>query len=383
MKSLFFSLLSFVVISLILITSCESTKRSKQSDDLVMSPSLEQLKNNNNITWIREIMIDCSPSYDHYTNDPDEKNQMKQIGFKNKNTIKVLKQQLNNIDKESTYYDDHDLRVKLMKHHKDIASYKDADLNNKNTQEEHEALVYTHDTIITFNPKTFEEIVEVVKNPIDPNAIKYFSLKCYLYYDNVDKMFKVKTLSMAPVCVFNFSDTSEGFHRPLYWMPVDDHTNDINLNQENINWATRIYRTFDHTQTKMIKGDQDVNEVLNQMMADLRKGPEKYYLGTIMDEDGICCPMDSAEIANLGNSVDTVITYDPETFEQTVEVVDNKFDPNFVKTFRMIQDWSWDCEKNEVQVKYQGFMPVLDRMDDNGNVFFSSPAFVRRVGFDK
>ena len=188
---------------------------------------------------------------------------------------------------------------------------------------------------------------------------------------------------MAPVCVFNFSDTSEGFHRPLYWMPVNDHTNDINLNQENINWATRIYRTFDHTQTKMIKGDQDVNEVLNQMMADLRKGPEKYYLGTIMDEDGICCPMDSAEIANLGNTVDTVISYDPETFEQTVEEVDNKFDPNFVKTFRMIQDWSWDCEKNEVQVKYQGFMPVLDRMDDNGNVFFSSPAFVRRVGFDK
>lgn len=365
-------------------TSCADNNQNKKNvDEVQLTASLDELKNDDDITWIGEIYIDCSPSYDHYRSDKAIKAEMKKLGFKHKNTYKVLKYQLNDVDKEMTDSDDHDLRYKLLKNHKHLTTYKDADLKEKNSPAEHNKLNGSIDTIITLDPVDMKETVQVVVNEFDPEDIRYFRMKCYMYYSKSEKIFKIKTVSVAPVLVSSILDSSFGAHKPLYWLPVNDVASSLSLNNENIDWATRVYRTFELNMQSQIKGGDDFGKNFITMLDDLRDNAGSVYIGSTLDMDGVESPLDSIEISTMGSSVDTIITFDPDTFAEVLQVVENTLDPSDIKKLRLIQDWSWNNETHELNIQYQGFMPIIDRVDDMGRFLYSGPAFVRRVGYDK
>ena len=77
----------------------------------------------------------------------------------------------------------------------------------------------------------------------------------------------------------------------------------------------------------------------------------------------------------MGASVDTVITFDPETYEENIAVVRNDLNPEDVKRYRVKEIWFFDEESSTVQVRILGIAPLKDVTDDNGNFRYEQPMF--------
>jgi len=85
------------------------------------------------------------------------------------------------------------------------------------------------------------------------------------------------------------------------------------------------------------------------------------------------------DVANLGGSIDTIITFDPKTFKETIQIVTSKFRGKSIKNLRLIEDWVWEDKANSLSIRYVGFAPIIDRIDDNGNFLNSGPMFIRKI----
>ena len=194
-------------------------------------------------------------------------------------------------------------------------------------------------------------------------------------------MFKMKVISMAPM-IMRYNDVGEFLEmEPLFWMKPEALAATPGLMAENITWATRVYHNFSLESVKVIKGKQTSGEIINLMMKDLKDNSEKVYLAHTFDADGTQ-KMTPQELSLIGTSVDSIITFDPNTFKEIIQVVTNEFNGKDVKSIRLMQDWVWDENTKQLSITYIGFKPIIDRVDANGNFLNSGPMFIRRMGWD-
>jgi gliding motility associated protien GldN len=77
----------------------------------------------------------------------------------------------------------------------------------------------------------------------------------------------------------------------------------------------------------------------------------------------------------MGATIDTVITFDPETYEEQLQIVRNELNPEDVMRFRIKEVWFFDEETSMLQVRILGIAPLIDVKDDNGNFKYEKPMF--------
>lgn len=149
-------------------------------------------------------------------------------------------------------------------------------------------------------------------------------------------------------------------------LPYDD------IREADIFWEKRIWRVI------------DIREKMNLPFA----YPERPFFSILMDaastgeitvysteDDKFSNPLTADEVASMGASVDTVITFDPETYEEQIQIVRNEMDPEDVKRFRLKEIWFFDEESSTMQVRILGIAPLKDVNDDNGNFRYEQPMF--------
>ena len=107
---------------------------STQTVQAVAMPTTEELQNDDDILWIGEVFVDCSPNYDKYISPESDKEIMKNIGFTERNTYKALKYQVVDLDKSDN--DDHILACKILANKEHIDFYKDDKLSQKYSEVE-------------------------------------------------------------------------------------------------------------------------------------------------------------------------------------------------------------------------------------------------------
>ena len=83
----------------------------------------------------------------------------------------------------------------------------------------------------------------------------------------------------------------------------------------------------------------------------------------------------SDEIGAKLSSVDTIETFDPETYETIVEVVFNELNPDDIKRYRFKEVWFFDKETSTMKVRILGIAPLRDLVDSNGNFLGEEPMF--------
>jgi len=144
------------------------------------------------------------------------------------------------------------------------------------------------------------------------------------------------------------------------------------VREADIFWEKRIWRVI------------DIREKMNLPFA----YPERPFFKILMDaaiegeitvysaeDDKFTNALTPEEVAAQGASVDTVITFDPETYEEKIQVVRNDINPEDIKRFRLKEIWFFDEESSTMQVRILGIAPLRDVKDENGNFKYELPLF--------
>ncbi len=144
------------------------------------------------------------------------------------------------------------------------------------------------------------------------------------------------------------------------------------IREADVFWQKRIWRVID-VREKMNKPfvypeAPFINIILNAAKE------EKIKLYSTID-DKFSTELTVEEAASIGASVDTIITFDPETFAETMKIVRNELNWEDIKRFRIKEDWFFDEETSTMQVRILGIAPLREVYDDQDNFKYEQPMF--------
>ena len=202
------------------------------------------------------------------------------------------------------------------------------------------------------------------------SALKLFgllSLLCLLVFPAQAQNDDIMTESGEPLREAPLDDITErkiAFEKRV--LPYD------HIREADIFWEKRIWRVI------------DTREKINLPF----RYPERYFFSILMDaaldgeitadsgeDDKFTNPLRPDELRNMISSVDTITTFDPETYEERIEVVQNDMNPDEIQRYRIKEVWFFDEETSTMQVRVLGIAPLLDVTDDNGNFLYEQPLF--------
>ena len=144
------------------------------------------------------------------------------------------------------------------------------------------------------------------------------------------------------------------------------------VREADIFWEKRIWRIID-VREKMNLPFAYPERPLFTILQEAAESGEITVYST--EDDKFSVPLTPDEVASMGASVDTIATVDPETYEETFQIVRNEVNPTDVKRFRIKEIWFFDEESSTLQVRVLGIAPLIEEFDDNGNFKYERPMF--------
>ena len=327
----------------------------------VFSQTEAELRNNPEVIWLGETIIRFNPDMG--------REELKKQGITGHAlTLKI--QALPSGGKELFWDENQNLNTKFCSHEYLTSEkhylYYDSLLSKPIGTAERQKIGSSIDTVVYYNPETFEEYKQVLVNALDPLEIKSYRLRVLCYYHHKEMIYRALPLAIAPI-------GKNGL--PLFWTAVAQ-TNKTDLNNPDFNWVKRVAYNFPLEADKintLKKSEKDC--VVDIFVPDVKKANAPLYDCTTFLGSA---PLSNIEVQTIGNSTDTVITFDPKSFTEIVNVVKNKLNPGDVKEIRIIQDWIWDHKKQQLLIRPMGFSPIINRYDEKGNFLYSGPMFYRR-----
>ncbi len=136
------------------------------------------------------------------------------------------------------------------------------------------------------------------------------------------------------------------------------------LREADIFWEKRVWRVIDTRQKMNIAFSNPKEPLIDVLLGAIHEKDSKVR---IFLEDYFETPIDTTELSGQLGSVDTIMVVDPDTYEETQEIVRNDFDWTSVKKFRLKEDWVFDEESGRMIVRVLGIAPIRDIFDENGN----------------
>ncbi|MGH1339387.1 MAG: hypothetical protein ACRBFS_24925 [Aureispira sp.] len=326
-----------------------------------------------NITWAVE-------AYTHYVPSASSLDigleQMKELyTTEERNSARFLKL-LDDLSDDALYGEPKQLSTLMLNlEASKVSIYKTADLKKEYSKEEYEEAKTTVDTIITFDPETYEEIVQIVVFEFKEQDVKVFKVKQIIYYNSKTKQLGVLPVAIAPMLTLLDNRGKVNGHQPLFWLAVKDVQKRLNLKNRAYDYAIRMTRNIREQDMTLIKGKGSLGEMVTDMVEDGKKHPQNTKFYHTM---GYMQAMTEEEVVNFGTSIDTIITFDPETFEEIVQVVSDKFEAKEVKSVRLVQDWAWDQKQQQLNIRLIAYAPICHLVDgrDKGHkrpYFYKKP----------
>jgi gliding motility associated protien GldN len=145
-----------------------------------------------------------------------------------------------------------------------------------------------------------------------------------------------------------------------------------NVREADIFWKKKIWRVVDIREKMNLPFAYPERPFFSILMDAAKTGEIKAYS---TEDDKFSIELTPDEVASMGASIDTISTLDPETYEETFQIVRNEVNPEDVKRFRLKEVWFFDEETSTLQVRILGIAPLIDVKDDNGNFRYEKPMF--------
>ena len=144
------------------------------------------------------------------------------------------------------------------------------------------------------------------------------------------------------------------------------------IREADIMWEKRVWRIVDVREKMNLPFAYPEKPFFSILMEAATEGEITVY-GT--EDDKFTYPLAPDEVASMGASVDTITTFDPETYEEEITIVRNDLNPADIKQFRIKEIWFFDEESSTMQVRILGIAPLKDEFDENGNYKYTTPLF--------
>jgi hypothetical protein len=338
--------------------------------------NIDDLLDKSEITWAAEVYTDYAPNVTYFW--MNGKKIKAKYGISNNAFVTLkIQQELNNAplrmhpitlanqvlkmepDSKATFFKNSTLKEPLS-----YAEYQ------KITQET------TFDTTFISQADGTSIVGHIITRKVHFDGVSLFRVKQILHYNEKTNELVLTPVSIAPIfCVHDKEGNLVGTS-PLFWMPIKDLNQEIDLNSPAVNWAKRMTRSIDTDEVTVIKGKRTLAEILNTMSIRYTQEPE---LSKLYHTYGKMLPMNSEDIKGMKNSIDTVITFHPETFEEIVSIIETTITPKTMHEIRIIQDWVWNAETQSINIKLVAFAPILKRYDNKNNFICSIPFFYKKA----
>jgi gliding motility associated protien GldN len=176
---------------------------------------------------------------------------------------------------------------------------------------------------------------------------------------------------------------SIGWSNAQNGVPLDDVT-------EKSLVATHPMLSYPHTDERDVLWEKRIWELID--IRTLKNQPFRYpprpFIQILVDEimngniraystedDKFSKELSPDEISELLASRDTVLTFDPETYEEQIQVVTNDLNPEDVYLYRLKEIWWVDSKYSQLKVRILGIAPIIEVTDDNGNFKYYKPLF--------
>ncbi len=136
------------------------------------------------------------------------------------------------------------------------------------------------------------------------------------------------------------------------------------IREADVFWQKRIWREVDIHQ-KMNQTFVEPKDPFVNVLMDIAAQKEDAYI--FADED-FKVPANVLEVKKSLGLTDTIMVIDPKTYQEYTEIVTNEFNWQSVETFRFKEDWLFDENTSRMHVRILGIAPVMDVVDDDGNL---------------
>jgi hypothetical protein len=327
----------------------------------------ESLMSNPNILWIGEtqsvVLLDAN------TAQMEDPKYLEARGIKGLKRVTAATIKLVDVNKiGSSPYDEevNSLTLKLIDKafFDKNAVYEDAACTQKIANPK--KIISSVDTFVVNGEKLF------TVNDTDPRDIKSFKINHLVYFDQKANAFGNLVTAFAPILETTDPSTQAVSSKPLFWVKIENVKAVKDLYNKDLTWAKRSSRNFIFADFKSLKNSKTVEECLQIHIDFIAKNAKTVDIRGTM---GQLEKLNPAEIAKMTASVDTIITFDPKTFKEIVQVVNHKFDPKNMQKIRLLQDWYWDEKLQKLSTHTSFYAPIINRNDDTGKFINEGPMY--------
>ena len=234
------------------------------------------------------------------------------------------------------------------------------------------------DSAIIFNPETYEETILLVRNSPDPDNFMRIRLRQLLFYRASTDEFELYTAAFAPLVATMDNNGNFRYDFLPFWFEMPPYSKKENaqspsLSDPNITWARRLKT---EKNSPRIDSAVTLKNYRPPVMAELldRFHSDRKY--AVLDASFEPIPFEKR--AEWGMKLDTLITYDPETYEEKIVARSIFIGPENLTHLKLMEDWFWDEKQKTLIVRLNSFAPVRPVTDNNGRVRSSATFFWRQ-----
>ncbi len=226
-----------------------------------------------------------------------------------------------------------------------------------------------------------------IENDFNPEDVVALRARQLLFFSQKTGEFDVYTLAIAPVVrkYIRYGLPTEGVEAKTwlwdyvpFWLKTPPyspkkHRKKPSLDDPNISLAYRMKTVRNSLELDSLQPMKDFRHPVMQRLLDRAKADADFK---IEDSDGE--PLDRAARQSFFFETDTVVTFDPETYEEVLKVVNKDVNAEACPRLRLLQDWFWDDRSHRLVVRLHAFAPLREHYDSEGYFRFESPLFWRR-----
>ncbi len=255
--------------------------------------------------------------------------------------------------------------IRLAIENEEMTIYKNKACNNPFTNKEAINVLDTRsvDTVMILDAENHEENIKYIANinTLFPNASTTYELVQEWNYNDKSNQLEM-SLKSVNIYYSTKNRNNKVSENHLFSFKTNDLPNvtqiDI-LNNPNVIWAKEIRYNGTFESQNLMDKLLSKTHFKNNLVFDF-----------IMDKK-----IDNVEIKEIQTSIDTVITFDPSTFQEEIKIVKSELKKADIKSFQVIQDIYFDTEKNQLRTKLYAIAPLRGHYDAAGNLKFSQPIF--------